>query len=444
MSGTPACRSIPYSIELDALETLSIVRELCSIVDMTKAGPANVATDWELITAQLPADWRELAEKMGLLDERPEHIGAKVNDIEPILRLVLYQAGAGDSLRATVARGAALGLLAISHVALHKWMRKLGAYLVALLSRMVATASFAPEKWYGFDLIAGDATTVQRPGSKGTTARVHYALRLSDLTPRHIDVTDEHGGETARRFRAEPDELWLLDRGYSNPAGVASIRDRGAHIIVRVNRATLPLYDQRGKHIDIMARLRRTDARERVQQCRAFVHVGERKIPGRLCWVRVPQDKAAQARERARREAEGSCNDDTLFAAEFVLVFTTVLHGLSATQILTAYRARWQVELDFKRSKSIRELDRLPNFLPQTIHSWICAKLLLQLVAVRMASPSAAIPPSAVGIKILPTPAPSPAPPQARSSRRSRHAAVVRCPARVERGLFGPAAGAAR
>lgn len=444
MSGALRCRSIPYSIEIEVQGTLSIVRELCSIVDMTKAKAANVATDWELITAQLPADWRELAENMGLLEERPEHIGAKVDDIEPILRLVLYQAGASDSLRATVARGAALGLLAISHVALHKWMRKLGAYLGALLSRMVATASFAPEKWHGFDLIAGDATTVQRPGSKGTTARVHYALRLSDLTPRHIEVTDEHGGEKAQRFRAESEELWLLDRGYSNPAGVAAIRDRGAHIIVRVNRATLPLYDQRGQRINIMAQLRKTDAREHVRQCRAFVHVGEHKIPGRLCWVRLPQDKAANARERARREAEGPCDDDTLFAAEFVLVFTTVLHELSATQVLTAYRARWQVELDFKRSKSIRELDRLPNFLPQTIHSWICAKLLLQLVAVRIASPAAAIPPSGAGITILPTFAPCSAPPQAPSSRRSRRAAVVCSPARLERRLRGSIASTAR
>jgi hypothetical protein len=52
------------------------------------------------------------------------------------------------------------------------------------------------------------------------------------------------------------------------------------------------------------------------------------------------------------------------------VVFTTVLHGLRAEQILTAYRARWQVELDFKRSKTIRELDSLPNFLPETTHSW--------------------------------------------------------------------------
>ena len=99
---------------------LSILRKVCSIVDMTKAGPPNATTDWDLITAQLPGDWRELAEKMGLLKEQPEQIGAKVDEIEPILRLVLYQAGASDSLRATVARAAAIGLLAISHVALHK------------------------------------------------------------------------------------------------------------------------------------------------------------------------------------------------------------------------------------------------------------------------------------------------------------------------------------
>lgn len=380
-----------------------MLRVVCSMLVMAKAEAQrpNVTTDWEMITAQLPPDWRELAEQLGLVKERPEHLGTKVDDIEPILRLVLYQAGASGSLRFTVARAAAIGLLSISHVALHKWMKKLGPYLTALLLRMTETAAFAPEKWAGLDLIAGDATTVQRPGSKGTTARVHYALRLADLTPRHLQVTDEHGGETAKRFRAVPGEGWLLDRGYSNPPGVAAIRDTGAHIVVRVNRATLPLFDKHGKRIDVLEELRDTPEREQVRQLRAFVHFDKRVIPGRLCWVHLPEAKAAQARERARREADGPCDADTLFAAEFVLVFTTILHELTAEQILTAYRARWQVELDFKRAKSIRELDRLPNFLPETIYSWICAKLLLQSIAIRIASPSVAFPPGADGLRVV-------------------------------------------
>ena len=154
----------------------------CTPGVMVKRTTPSVTTDWEMITAQLPPGWRELATEMGLLKGQPEQLGAKVNDIEPVLRLVLYQAGASDSLRATVARAAALGLLAISHVALHKWMKKLGGYLAALLRRMVATAAFAPEKWHGFELIAGDATTVQRRRIHDGLARVEHRANSHSLS----------------------------------------------------------------------------------------------------------------------------------------------------------------------------------------------------------------------------------------------------------------------
>lgn len=366
----------------------------------------NRATDWELIEAHLPAGWRELGDEMGLIRERPQHMGVKIGDLGIALRLVFHQAGTSASLRATTALAAATGIVTIAAVSLHQWMKKLGPYLTVLLARMVGTAAFAPEKWGGLHIIVGDATTVQRPASKGTTARVHYALRLADMTPRHIEVTDEHGGETARRFRAEPGEVWLLDRAYANPAGVASIHDRGAHIVVRYNRGTLPVYDKRGRRIDVMSLLKETVAREDVHQCRALVHVGDKKIPGRLCWMRLPADKAAQARHRAERESDGPCDSETLLAAEFVLVFTTILTELTAEEVLALYRARWQVELEFKRAKSIRELDRLPNFLPETIHSWICAKLLLQLITARIANagppPSESFSPGGTRLALLP------------------------------------------
>jgi hypothetical protein len=376
-------------------------------------------TDWDRIEQHLPAGWRELGEAMGLVRERPAHMETKVRDLGVILRLVLHQAGTSSSLRATTALASAIGLISLSAVSLHQWMKKLGPYLTALLTRMVPTTGFAPALWGGLHIIAGDATTVQRPGSKGTTARVHYAMRLADLTARHIEVTDEHGGETARRFRAEKGEVWLLDRGYANPPGVAAIRTPGAHIIVRHNRGTLPLYDKGGKRIDVAARLRATADREQAHQLRAFVHVGDERIAGRLCWLRLPEHKAEVARRRAAREADGPCDAETLHTAEFVVVFTTVLHELTAAQVLELYRARWQVELEFKRTKSIRELDRLPNFLPETIHSWICAKLVLQLVATRLAAAPAAFPPCGAGYALL-----GPAAEDVRTGRGRRRAVV--------------------
>jgi len=92
--------------------------------------------------------------------------------------------------------------------------------------------------------------------------------------------------------------------------------------------------------------------------------------------VRLPEDKAEQARVRARQEQGPSVTEETLRMASFVVVFTTVSRDrLGLHLILQLYGLRWQVELEFKRDKSITGLDRLPNFRRDTIESWIYAKL---------------------------------------------------------------------
>ena len=53
---------------------------------------------------------------------------------------------------------------------------------------------------------------------------------------------------------------------------------------------------------------------------------------------------------------------------------------------------RWQVELLFKRWKSLCGFDRLPNYLDETILAWMYAKVLLALLMEQMAS-SALSPP---------------------------------------------------
>lgn len=398
-------------------------------------------TDWEMIEAQLPPDWRELADSMKLIREYPPHMKTKIQDIRDLLRIVLHYV-AGSSLRMTAALAAAADIVVLSSVAIHKWMKKLGPYLAALLKRMVGSSAVTPEHWGGLELIVGDATTVQRPGSKGTTARVHYALRLSDLSARHIEVTDDKGGETARRFRGEPGELWLLDRVYANPPGVASMHGQGAHVIARYNRGALPLYDKHGERIDVDALLRQTTLRGQANQCQAVVHGPKDAITGRLCWLHLPEDKAIEARKRMQRETEGECDADALYAAEFVVVFTTTTTQLSAEQVLEAYRARWQIELEFKRSKSIEGLDKLPNFLPETIYSWICAHLLLQQIAYKMATPAVAFPPSGPLGRTL---APICSTPTERTKPRPRRRRAVVChEAGVADGLQrAPSSGAA-
>lgn len=155
--------------------------------------------------AELPTGWRELATEIRLIRRLPEHIGQKIQDIEIVLRLVLhYVSHHQGSMRQSIAGAAASGLVSISQVAFFKWMAKIGKYFEALVARMVDQNAYGAAAWGGYQLIAADATCIERPGATGSRAHLHYALRLSTLSPRAIRVTDETAGESMRNFGAAP------------------------------------------------------------------------------------------------------------------------------------------------------------------------------------------------------------------------------------------------
>jgi hypothetical protein len=359
----------------------------------------EITGDWETIEAQLPSNWRELGPTHGVdLASSPPQ--GKIRDLAVLLRLVFFHVGANASLATTTAMAAAANLVTISHVALHLWMTKLGPYFEALLVAMTDTArQFAAEKWAGYQIFIVDATVVTRPGAQGTTARVHYALRLSDLHPVQIEVTDEKGGETLQRFVAHAGrgQLWMGDRCYANPPGVAALVDRGAEVLVRWNRGSLPLFDMRDEAIDMRERLVELREPGVAREWAAWVHPkGHDPILGRICAVRLPADKAEEARARLRREQGSDLTAESLELAEFVVVFITVPASVFSTDVvLELYQLRWQVELSIKRDKSIAGLDRLPNFRPDTIRTWILAKMLLVQIAHKISKPEVCVPPYA-------------------------------------------------
>jgi hypothetical protein len=51
------------------------------------------------------------------------------------------------------------------------------------------------------------------------------------------------------------------------------------------------------------------------------------------------------------------------------------------TDVLALYRFRWQIELAFKRMKSLAGLDQLEAKKPELAQAWIFAKLIVFLIA---------------------------------------------------------------
>jgi hypothetical protein len=367
------------------------------MLGMDNVAKDSTTGDWPMIAAQLPSGWEELAVEMGVVYTKfPAHMGTKVTKAAHLLQPILYQVATNSSLAVTVSMAAAAGVIKMSAVGLHKRMRTIGPYLARLVTRMTdAEVAFAAERWAGYDVVLVDGSSVSRPGAEGTTARVHYALRLSTLRPVQIEVTDDSVGETFRHFDAEAGQLWMGDRGYSNPPGIAAIVAADADVLVRYNRGSLPLYSINGQLLDVQRMLARLKRPGIAREWYAEVHPQSGKaIVGRLCALLLPPDKAEEARQRARREQGRSVTEETLAAAQYVVVFTTVPSSrLTAALVMELYGLRWQIELHIKRDKSIAGLDRLPNFRSDTVYSWICAKLLLTQIARKLATPNVAIPP---------------------------------------------------
>jgi hypothetical protein len=341
--------------------------------------------DWAALIAHLPRDYARLADTHKQL--QVQYGNAKITTADALLRFILLHAGANLPLRQTVAMISQGGGPNLSAMRLHMKMRRATPYLQALVERMVSwTAAAKPELWAGYSMTLIDATTLCGPGATGTDARIHTKLRASDVSVLDAMVTDVHGGETLQRFSFVPGELVLADRIYSNPGNVAHVREHGADVLLRYNRGSLPL-SHAGQPLDVLARIRTLSGDDAVLDLPVSIEHDDERINGRLIATRLPADEVEKARKRLRKEQGASVTKESLEAAAYVMLFTTVSSDrLSAERCLEAYRLRWQIELQFKRWKSLCGFDRLPNYRDDTIVAWLYAKLLLGILLDRMTS----------------------------------------------------------
>jgi len=350
----------------------------------------KILDEWDTLVSLLPANWEQLADDHKQL--LVKHGNAKITNAGDLLRLILLHAAADLPLRQTVALVAQAGGPSLSPMRLHKKMIRAGGFLHALVTAMVdAPMGLAPEKWAGYVVSAVDATTISRPGSVSGDGRIHLRMRLNDLKYLQVRCTGIDQGESFRGFDFEPGELVIGDRGYCNARGVAHVLDAEADVLIRMNWISMPVcWPGTGDPFDVMNALRelpRSAAREQDVVVRHVVGKHTRTIYGRLCMMRLPEHEAAKARRRVRREHGANVKADTLEAAGYVVLFTTTPHErLSAAQCLELYRLRWQIELQFKRWKTLCGFDRMPNFRPDTIESWLYAKTLAAVLLEKLAS----------------------------------------------------------
>ena len=344
--------------------------------DLAAGELASIGQDWAVVMQMLPAQWEAKAIELGAMRRL-----RGFDSVGSLLRVLLIHLADGCSLRETAVRASAGGLANVSDVALLKRLRGCGAWFQWMAQEMAAGMALSPAT---DAMLAGrrvrliDGSSVCEPGATGSTWRLHYALNLGTLKCDEVHVTEASVGESLTHFAISKGDVIMADRGFANRRGLRHVVKHKADVVLRANLTNLPLLDQSGQRLELLPLLR-TLAIGQAADWPAHAQDAIGDIAVRVCAYRktAAQTLAAQqAIEQEARKKKRNVQPDTLEGAGYVIVLTT-LSEPSAAAIMEFYRRRWQIELAFKRLKSLLQLGHLKKIDKDGARAWLQGKLLV-------------------------------------------------------------------
>jgi hypothetical protein len=348
----------------------------------------DILDHWPEVQANLPAgfDVERTARERGAFTR-----ARQVKDAQTLLRLALAYGGCGMSLRETCAWAEVAGLASLADPSLIERLCKAAPWLGDIVAALLGEQTrLSVGRWAGYRLRALDATSICEPGADRTTWRLHVGYDLANGQVEQIELTDGRGAESLQRLKHQPGEIVLGDRAYARPRDLRQVVENGAHFIVRTGWNSLRLLHPDGSPFDLFAAL----AGQAEQEGEVSVRVDEGGDFGEPLILRLvirrksPEQAEAEKRRLLKEAKKRSKQPDlrSLEAANYILLLTSLPSSIFPPgDVLALYRFRWQLELAFKRMKSLAGLDALAAKKPELARAWIYARLIVFLIAERSA-----------------------------------------------------------
>jgi len=343
--------------------------------------------DWEILLRLLPAGWEEKALELGALSRR-----RKIDSASTLLRVLMIHLASGMSLRTTTAYAHEAKLCSINDAALLHRLKVSEEWLhwmcVEILKGMKGRSGME-ELGSRFQVRVVDGTSISEPGNTGSDWRIHYCLRLDNLRCDTFQITSPKIGEDFQRYQVSPGDLIIGDRGYCKRRGITHVLKSGGHVLVRFHSSNLPLFNKNGKPFLPLDHLRLLKAVDCGDWDVYFQTPGVKDFQkGRLCAIKKTEEAAELAKKKLRTKAsrqQRALLPETMEHAEYVCVYTTVnRHSLKTRDVLELYRERWQIELTFKRLKSIIGVGHLPKHNEESCVAWLYGKMLVAMLVERL------------------------------------------------------------
>ena len=343
---------------------------------------------WETeVLPQLPPDLEEQAKKHQAL-QRKREIGRAAD----LLRGLLGYALAGLSTRQWGAWALIIDLADISSQAWSKRLQKSGQWLSWLWNALVSPGPLATSflKPTLKRILLVDATRLKQLGGNGDDWRLHLAYDLLAGQMAQVKVTDQSQGEQLAHFELQPGDLVVTDRGYGHRFSVAVVKQAGAEGLFRIHPDKCLLQDETGQRLDVWRLLQDERQKGQLWDVPAFCTDDQQRYAVRLIAAQLPQEQADLARKRlkdkARKKGETVSAKQLKLAGWVLLVTTLAAEEWPAADLVRLYRARWQIELLFKRMKQMLRMHQINCKRPDSVQATIWALLVAWLLQEQQAT----------------------------------------------------------
>jgi hypothetical protein len=319
-------------------------------------------TAWnEVVSTRLPANLQAQARQLKAWSRQ-----RGLRCVSDLLRALLVYACGQYSFRELGMWAVLKGLGSLSERAWRKRLDRARQWIAWLLGELLGvhqTPGWLP-KGMGRVLLI-DATRFKTPAGIGDDVRLHQSYDLRAGRMEQVQLTDRHQAESLSHFELRAGDLVVTDAGYPVGSSVELTQQSQSFLLQRTAASLLHLEDEQGRTINVKERIKHLPANS-LKEVEGFVCLPKSGVraPVRVLCYRLPKEQAKKARERKaaklRKKHGPKYNQELVWWAGWVILVTTTNPvEWSGKELVALYRARWQIELFFKRLKQCLRLHQL-------------------------------------------------------------------------------------
>jgi hypothetical protein len=315
----------------------------------------------EIVATKLPADLEEQARLHKAWSRK-----RGISSVSNLLRALLVYACCQYSFRELGMWAVLKGIGSLSERAWRKRLEQSRDWIGWLLSELLGVhqrPTWLPEGVGRVRIV--DATRWKTPAGTGDDVRLHQSYDLTTGKMDQVQLTDRYQAESLSHFALAEGDLMVTDAGYPVPSSVEVTQQSKSQLLQRTTASHVHIENEQGQTIVLKEQVKGQRA-DSLKQLKGWIRLpksGERTQVRLLC-SRLPEEQAKKARDRKaarlRKKHGRKYNQELVWWASWVLLVTTADEAIwSGQDLVYLYRARWQIELLFKRIKQCLHLHRL-------------------------------------------------------------------------------------